>query len=189
MAGSVCAFLDASVLYPVSLRHLLMRLTIARLYQARWSAKVHEEWIRAVLRDNSAIPMARLHALRDAMDERAQDSVVTGYEALIDSLSLPDPDDRHVLAAAIVAGADVIVTKNLRDFPAKTLDPYNIEAQHPDAFVRRLLDSAPLAVLDAVQRQQASLVNPPVAMAELLAIFERLGLADTVVELRRLLAS
>src|SRR5271165_295746 len=110
MPGSFRAFLDASVLYPVSLRHLLMRLTLARLYQARWSAKVHEEWIRAVLRDNPSIPTARLHDLRDAMDERAHDAVVTGYEALIDSLTLPDPDDRHVLAAAIVARADVIVT-------------------------------------------------------------------------------
>ena len=64
MPGSLRAFLDASVLYPVSLRHLLMRLTLARLFQARWSAKVHEEWIRAVLRDNPGVPMARLHGLR-----------------------------------------------------------------------------------------------------------------------------
>jgi predicted nucleic acid-binding protein len=52
--------------------------------------------------------MARPHDLRDAMDEQAQDAVVT--EDLIDSLRLPDPEDRHVLAAAIVGQADVIVT-------------------------------------------------------------------------------
>jgi predicted nucleic acid-binding protein len=180
-----CAFLDASVLYPVSLRHLLMRLTIARLFQARWSAKVHEEWIRAVLRDNPAIPAARLHDLRDAMDERAQDSVVTDYESLIESLTLPDPNDRHVLAAAIVGRAHIIVTCNLKDFPDEALDPYNIEAQHPDEFIRGLLDLAPHMVIDAVQRQQVSLINPPVLMPDLLSLFERLGLVETVAELRR----
>jgi hypothetical protein len=188
MRGSFRAFLDASVLYPVSLRHLLMRLAIARLYQPRWSAKVHEEWIRAVLRDNPGVPMTRLHDLRDAMDERAQDAVVTGYEGLIDSLALPDPDDRHVLAAAIVGRADIIVTCNLRDFPPEVLGRHKIEAQHPDEFIRHLLDLAPRVVIDAVRRQQASLINPPVAMPELLALFERLGLTESVVELRRLLA-
>ena len=187
MGGSFCAFLDASVLYPVSLRNLLMRLTLAGLYQARWSAHVHEEWIRSVLRDHPHIPAARLHELRDAMDERAEDSLVTGYEALIESLTLPDPNDRHVLAAAIVTGADVIVTCNLRDFPEAALDQYNIEAQHPDEFIRHMLDLSPVMVVDAVRRQQASLLKPPVGMKELLALFERLGLAETVIELRHLL--
>lgn len=103
MTGTLRALLDASVLYPVSLRGLLMRLTLARLYQARWTATIHEEWIRSVLRDNPTIPIARLHDLRDAMDDKAGDAVVvTDYERVIDTLTLLDPDDRHVLAAAIV---------------------------------------------------------------------------------------
>jgi len=187
MRGTLRAFLDASVLYPVSLRHLLMRLTLARLYQARWSAKVHEEWIRAVLRDNPSIPTARLHDLRDAMDERAGDAVVTGYEDLIASLTLPDPDDRHVLAAAIVSDANIILTCNLRDFPAEVLAFHNIRAQHPDMFISGLLDQAPHRVIEAVLDQQASLVNPPVPMSDLLNLFERLGLTETVAKLRQLL--
>jgi hypothetical protein len=187
MEGSFRAFLDASVLYPVSLRNLLMRLTLERLYQARWSAKVHEEWIQAVLRDHPHIPAGRLVDLRDAMDRRAQDGLVTNYEALIDSVTLPDPNDGHVLAAAIVGRADVIVTCNLRDFPDTVLARYNIKAQHPDGFIRRLLDLAPVAVVDAVRKQQASLINPPVPMPDLLALFERLGLVATVTELRHLL--
>ena len=187
MQGSFCAFLDASVLYPVSLRNLLMRLTLRGLFQARWSAHVHEEWIRAVLRDHPGLPAERLRQLRDAMDRHAEDSLVTGYEDLIAALTLPDPNDRHVLAAAIVGRADVIVTCNLRHFPADVLDPYNIEAQHPDEFVRHLIDLAPVLVVDAVRDQQARLINPPVSMGELLALFERLGLAETVIELRRLM--
>jgi hypothetical protein len=187
MDGSFRAFLDASVLYPVSLRHLLMRLTLARLFQARWSADVHEEWIRSVLRDNPHVPAARLHDLRNAMDERAQDAVVSGYEGLIETLTLPDPNDRHVLAAAIVGGASIIVTCNLRDFPDSALDPHNIEARHPDVFIRQLLDLAPDVVIDAVRKQQASLINPPVPMPDLLSLFEKLGLVGTVFEIRRLM--
>jgi hypothetical protein len=189
MLGTFRAFLDASVLYPVSLRNLLMRLTLDGLYQARWSASVHEEWIRAVLRDHPHIPPSRLREMRDAMDDRAEDSLVTGYETLIDSLTLPDPNDRHVLAAAITAHADVIVTCNLRDFPEEALDPFDIEAQHPDEFIRHMLDLAPIAVVDAVRQQQGRLINPPVSMAELLALFERQQLLETVAELRRLMES
>ncbi len=187
MQGSFCAFLDASVLYPVSLRNLLMGLTLNGLFQARWSADVHEEWIGAVRRDRPDIPLDRLQSVRAAMDRHAEDALVTGYECLIGSFTLPDPDDRHVLAAAIVGRADVIVTRNLRDFPAEVLDRYGIEAQHPDEFLRHLLDLAPVLVVDAVRDQQADLINPPVSMAGLLGIFERIGLAETVVELRRLM--
>jgi hypothetical protein len=128
-----------------------------------------------------------LEAIRAAMDREAEDAIVTGYQPLIAGLTLPDPDDRHVLAAAIVGQADVIVTRNLRDFPDDALAAYNIEAQHPDEFLRHLLDLAPVVVVDAVRAQQERLINPPIAMAELLAAFERLGLIKTVLELRRLM--
>jgi hypothetical protein len=170
MGGTFRAFLDASVLYPVSLRNLLMRLTLAGLYQARWSPHVHDEWIRSVLRDHPGIPPARLN------------------DQLIDSLHLPDPNDRHVLAAAIIGRADVIVTRNLRDFPDEALFRYNMEAQHPDEFIRHMIDLAPVSVVDAVRSQQASLTNPPFSMPDLLSLFEKLGLAETAAELRHLLA-
>ena len=187
MNGSFRAFLDASVLYPASLRTLLMRLALRDLFQARWSRHVHEEWIRAVLRDRPDIAPQQLHRVRAAMDLHAEDSLVTGYESLIGSLALPDPDDRHVLAAAIVAGAEVIVTRNLRDFPLEALAPYGIKAQHPDIFVRHLIDLAPVQVVDAVREQLASLTRPPVSVGDLLATFERLDLAETANELRRLM--
>src|SRR5712672_3706535 len=101
MAGTICALLDATVLYPASLRDLLMRLTTSNLFQARWSNDIHEEWIRSVLCDRPDLTAAQLHSVRDAMDLHAEDCLVTGSEHLIASLSLPDQDDRHVLAAAI----------------------------------------------------------------------------------------
>jgi hypothetical protein len=148
---------------------------------------VHEEWIGAGLTDRPDIALARLQQVRDAMDCEAQDAHVTRYEPLIEGLSLPDPEDRHVLAAAIVGQAEVIVTRNLRDFPDEALEPYGIEAQHPDEFVRHLLDLSPVPVVDAVRAQQAALTKPPVTTARLLAVFERLGLVETVLELRRLI--
>jgi predicted nucleic acid-binding protein len=189
MAGIYRAFLDASVLYPASLRNLLMRLTLRDLFQARWSRQVHDEWIRSVLRDRPDISAWQLHRVRDAMDRHAEDCLVTGYEGLVSTLILPDPDDRHVLAAAIIAGADVIVTRNLRDFPVEVLVPFGIEAQHPDIFVRHLIDLEPVKVIDAIREQVASLIRPPVTVTELLTTFEKLGLADTDTELRRQMQS
>ena len=81
----------------------------------------------------------------------------------------------------------MIVTHNLRHFPAEVLDRYGISAQHPDEFVRHLLDLSPVLVVDAVRDQQAGLTRPSMLMVELLALFERLGLAETVAELRRLM--
>jgi predicted nucleic acid-binding protein len=187
MDGSFCALLDASVLYPVTLRNLLMRLTLNGLFQARWSKDVHAEWIRSVLRDHPDIPVERLHAVRDAMNEHAEDSVVTDYEGLIEALQLPDLDDRHVLAAAIVGEADVIVTRNVKDFPQELLERYGIEAQHPDEFVRHLLDLAPTLVVDALRDQQSALTQPPVSMEEMFALLERIGLVGTVAELHRVM--
>ena len=93
-------------------------------------------------RNRPDIPHVRIERTRHLMDTRFQDALVEGYEHHIDSLALPDADDRHVLAAAIHSGARIIVTTNLRDFPASALAPFSIEACHPDAFILGLLKMA-----------------------------------------------
>ena len=118
------------------------------------------------------------------MDKHAVDALVTDYEDLIPDLHLPDPDDRHVLAAAIRGHADVIVTMNLRDFPSDTIGSFGIEAQHPDEFVLHLLDLAPGAVVAAAQDHRQSLKNPTKTVAEYLETLERHGLIQTVSILR-----
>ena len=118
------------------------------------------------------------------MDKHAVDALVTDYEDLIPDLHLPDPDDRHVLAAAIRGQADVIVTMNLRDFPSDTIGSFGIEAQHPDEFVLHLLDLAPGAVVAAAQNHRQSLKNPTKTVAEYLETRERHGLIQTVSILR-----
>src|ERR1041384_14278 len=124
---SYTALLDANVLYPAPVRDLLLQLAVTDLYKARWTADIHREWIENLLANEPNLDRARLERTRDLMDSNTRDALVTGYETLIPSLQLPDPHDRHVLAAAIVGRCDVIVTANLKDFPDAALAPFGVE--------------------------------------------------------------
>ncbi len=112
---------DACVLYPAPLRDLLMELALTDLFHARWSEEIHREWIRSVLKNNTKLTESQLLRTKDFMDANVRDALVTGFESLIPSLTLPDMNDRHVLAAAIRCQADAIVTFNLKDFPSDYL--------------------------------------------------------------------
>ena len=136
------ALYDACVLYPAPLRDLLLQLALTGLFRARWSATIHDEWTRNVLLDRPDLTAAQLQHTRALMDAAVPDALGAGYEKLIPSLTLPDPDDRHVLAAALRGRCDVIVTYNLKDFPAEILSADDIEAQHPDEFIGHLLTFA-----------------------------------------------
>jgi predicted nucleic acid-binding protein len=185
MDPPVIAVYDANILYPAPLRDLFIRLAQAGLVRARWTETIHDEWVRSVLADNPSLSAERLARTRTLMNEAVRDCLVKVYEDLIESLTLPDPDDRHVLAAAIRADADVIVTFNLKDFPAASLASYHIEAQHPDEFLVSLFDAAPGPVCAAVKRQREGLRTPPKSVEELLATFESQELVQSVARLRQ----
>jgi predicted nucleic acid-binding protein len=184
MDHPVTAIYDANILYPAPLRDLFIRLAQAGLVQAKWTETIHDEWMRSVLRDNPALSPDRLARTRALMDQAVRDCLVTGYEGLIDSQTLPDPDDRHVLAAAIHADAEVIVTFNLKDFPTDALAGHSIEAIHPDEFLVSLFNAAPGPVCAAVKRQREGLRNPPKTAEELLATLEGQGLPQAIARLR-----
>lgn len=161
-----------------------MHLALTDLFRAKWTEAIHEEWIRSVLENRPDLTREQLERTRQLMNAHVMDCLVADYEDLIAALTLPDPDDRHVLAAAIRSSADVIVTFNLGDFPSEVLQKWGIEAQHPDDFIHHLLDLAPHLVCVAAKRQRESLKNPPVSVDDFLAALERQGLAQTVTELR-----
>ncbi|CAB3833231.1 MULTISPECIES: PIN domain-containing protein [Achromobacter] len=173
------AIYDACVLYPAPLRDFLMWLGLSGQFRARWSRTIHEEWKRNLLIKRPDLTWAQVNRTSELMDCAIPDGLVEGYEALIAGLALPDPDDRHVLAAAIRCGASVIVTFNERDFPQEMLAPYGIESQHPDEFVGNLLDLDAAAVVAAAQHQRAQLKNPPMDVDRYLDILFRQGLVHT----------
>ncbi len=126
----------------------------------------------------------RLERTRDLMNEHILDSLVIGYEKLIPTLVLPDENDRHVLAAAIHSRANVIVTFNLKDFPASALSKYSIRAQHPDEFVLNLLSLDADTLCSTIRKQRLDLKNPPKTVEDLLSTFEAQGLTKSVSKLR-----
>ena len=174
------AIYDACVLYPAPLRDFLMWLALSGRFRARWSAAIHEEWTRSLLANRPDLNRVQLDRTTALMDQAVPDALVTQYEPLIEGLPLPDPDDRHVLAAAIRCGASVIVTFNERDFPLKVLAPFGIEAQHPDEFIDYLFDLDQAAVVSAAQQHRKALQNPAVSVDRYLDTLLRQGLPQTV---------
>lgn len=178
------AVLDACVLFPASIRDLLMSLAVEGLLQPRWTEAIHQEWIENVLeqdRKKNDPPrldrdkLVRTHAL---MEAAAPSSRVEGYEHRIQGLALPDPDDRHVLAAALEADASVIVTFNLRHFPTETLAPLGVEAHHPDAFLCALFDAEPERFLAVMRKLVARLQNPPRTLEQHAQKLRQVGLSE-----------
>jgi predicted nucleic acid-binding protein len=176
---------DACVLYPASVRDLMVELARTGLLRAKWTDRIHAEWISAVIRDRPELDRGRLDHAARLMNIAVLDCLVTGFESLEAGLtSLPDPDDRHVLAAAIHCGAQEIVTFNLRDFPDAALRPYGIRAVHPDEFAEHVLDLNPELVCEAIRRIRRRLANPPRSVEEMIENYERNGLAVSASILR-----
>lgn len=175
------AVLDACVLYPPSLRDLLMWVAMVDAFEPRFTEEIHREWIRNVLADNPNATPAGLDRTRRLMNQSVPNSLVSDYETHIPALSLPDINDRHVLAAAIEAHAPVIVTFNLSDFPAASLQQYGIQAVHPDAFLAGLCEEQQERFMRGLKDHRASLHNPPKTTAEYTQTLRAVGLKSLAV--------
>ena len=171
---------DACVLYPAPLRDLLMELALSNLYRAKWSNRIHDEWIRNVLKSRPDLAIDKLERTKELMNLHVLDSLVENFEEVEQVLNLPDANDNHVLAAAIVSSSDVIVTFNLKDFPDDHLIKYGIEAQHPDHFLMHLADLDLSAFLTALKNTRSRLKNPPKSIDEYLNILKQQRLIKTV---------
>jgi predicted nucleic acid-binding protein len=177
---------DACVLYPAALRDFLLRVARTGIVRARWSELILDECFNAIARERPELQPAALQRTRHLMREAIPDCIVSGHEPLIDGLSLPDPDDRHVLAAAIRCGAGAIVTFNLKDL-SEVLVRFALEAKHPDDFLIDQIDLAPGLVVAALLEQVAALRNPPVTREQMLDRLREAGLIQSVARLRELL--
>lgn len=173
------ALYDANVLYAAPLRDFFVRLAMTDLVQAHWTDRIHREWIRNLLKNRPDLRSTQLQRTRRLMDEAVPGALVTGDEHRIQDLALPDPDDRHVLAAAVESGADLIVTFNERDFPAEVIEPLGVEAVHPDVFALELLEEFPEEVVRAAWRHRTALDSPPKSPDEYLETFRWCRLPGT----------
>jgi predicted nucleic acid-binding protein len=176
---------DASVLYPNTLRDLLIRIAQLGLVKAKWTDQILDEMFQALQRNRPDLDPNTLLRTRRLMGVAVRDWRVTGYEPLVDSLTLPDPDDRHVLAAAIRTHAQVIVTANLRHFPTQELRQWDIEPRSPDDFVCDQIGLDRALVCVVVQQIADSWRNPPGCVSDVLDRLERNGLVVSVAELRK----
>ena len=155
--------LDANVLFPFSLRDTLLRAAAAGFYQVRWSSQILDEMERNLV-STGTMPQEKAQRLRAIMEREFPEADVTGYEHLIASMKNHEKD-RHVAAAAVKAGAQVIATANIKDFGEL---PEGIEAQSPDVFLCNLFDLDPRGFVDLLREQAADLIKPPMMFEELL---------------------
>jgi len=174
---SFSVILDANVLYSATLRDTMMWLSLTNLFKAKWTDHIHREWITALAK--RGYDSSKLERVQELMDQHALDAKVTGYESLIPSLTLPDPDDRHVLAAAIRSHADAIVTFDLKHFPEQSLAPYDIEVIHPDDFIIYQIEISPQHASDAFKRQRTTKSRPSLSVDDMLRQLRRCGLPQT----------
>jgi len=161
-----------------------MELAAAGLFRARWTNQIHDEWIRNVLKSRPDLTGEQLERTRSNMNRAVMGCLVDGYQSLIDAVTLPDADDRHVLAAAIHCSADAIITANLKHFPKTELAKYDIEAQHPDEFLHHQFGLDQASMIIAAQRVRKRLKNLPKTAEEYLETLEAQHLPQTVSKLR-----
>ena len=180
----VKALLDANVLYPATLRSLLIDLSLQGLYHAHWTDRLHDEWTRNLVLNRPDLDPVKLQRTRELMDRAIDTAKISGYEPLIPRLQLPDPDDRHVVAAALHGKAELIVTRNLRDFPEEVLEPLGLQAIHPDQLVQTFLARDPALVLEALRTGRARFRAPPLSAPEMLKALALQGLPMTVAALQ-----
>jgi predicted nucleic acid-binding protein len=177
--------LDACVLFPNVLRDSLLTFAEHDLFRPLWSDAILDEVRRNVVTKRNVDPSAFDRTLA-LMNGSFDGALVENWKPVVAELSLPDPDDRHVLAAAIAGGGQAIITFNLVDFPTDRLTPHHIDAVHPDAFFLDQLDLAPARVLAALTKQAERFRNPVMDLSGLLARLERCGVPDFTEEVRRI---
>ncbi len=183
IADRFTVILDANVLYPFLVRDVLLSYADAGLYRARWTAEIMDEWTSHLI-EKKPDKKANVESTAKIMLQHFPDAIVDGYQALIPALKLPDPDDRHVLAAAIKAGAHAIVTENLKDFPDECMAQYEIEVQTADNFLVSTFELYADDAIQAIRKMRARYHQPPISASELIMSLLRKGLVRTAAELK-----
>lgn len=175
IANSFVMLLDANVMYPFRTRDVLFTFAQHGLFRARFTDQIMEEWTRSLIRNKPYLEvsvMEQAEVVRDVF----QECFVTGCEPLLEGLELPDPDDRHVLAAAIKCAAQIIVTENLKHFPSEVLEAHDIEVSGADDALANTFDLFPIDCARALRTVRQRSVNPPFSQSEFLLDLTKSGM-------------
>jgi hypothetical protein len=176
---------DACVLYPFHLRNIVVQIAVDRLIDARWTDEIHDEWVRNLVADVPGIPIERLQVTRRLMNDALPDATVADYQAHIEAITLPDAGDRHVVAAAITAGASVILTWNLRDFPTRELKKHGLVRQTPDDFLNDLYEKAPDLTVASLANARRNLSKTRVSASDFIDILRNQKLSQLATSLKK----
>jgi len=179
------AVLDTNVIYPIIIRDLLFWFAYYELYTPKWSNTIFKEWKEVMIRKGIT---------KDEAEKRVQraniafpDALVINYETLIANLTLPDENDKHVVAAAIKSNADIIVTNNLKDFPEEHLNSFDIKAKSADDFLTDIIDLNQDLAIKAFKEMVLNRKNPNMNEFEVLERLRKVKLFDTANYLHALL--
>lgn len=188
-ANRFTVLVDACSLAGVLNRNLICTLARAEFFRLRWSESILDETERAIAaiqgKRGKVDPQAEASRNRRALETAFEDAMVSDFDHLLPACRvLPDPNDAHVLAAAIRTGASVIVTENLSDFPTEIIQPLGLEARSADAFVADTISLDPGRAVEAIRRMRARLIRPEKSTDQLLFDMEAVGLVETVGMLR-----
>lgn len=183
VADRFVVLLDANVLYPFRKRDVLLRFYNAGLFRARWSEEILSEWTRNLLEDRPELK-ASIYSQQATLRKVFPDALVSGYEPLEAGLDLPDKGDHHVLAAAIQCGAQHIITDNIRDFPAASLDQFEIEAIEADEFLARTFELYTAEAMNVLRDLRVHYKNPPFTPSEFVLDLTAKGMPKLAAQLR-----
>lgn len=175
IADRFVVVLDANVLYPFRVRDVLLRFAEAGLFRARWSERILAEWSRNLLANKPRLT-ASVKSQIEAMARAFPESCVRGDERLVGSLDLPDEDDNHVLATAILADAEHIITENLKDFPDEKLAPFGVAAVSADDFLASTFELYPAEALATLRAMRRDYEHPPFTPSEFIFDLQAKGL-------------
>jgi hypothetical protein len=179
LIGRHSVVLDACVLFPAFQRSVLLYMADEMLFQPRWSAKIQEECSRSICQKVPGIDPLKIERTMAQMNNAFPEALIDVDDRLVGALELPDQNDRHVLAAAIIGKCDAIVTANIRDFPASILSRYELDIVHPDNLIVSMIDLAPDRAMAALNAHLASMTKPPITAEDYLTAFQNKGLTQT----------
>jgi len=177
--------IDACCLYPFHLRNVLVQCAVDRLIVAHWTHDIHDEWVRNLIAKTPGLTRERLERTKTAMDAAVSGALITGHHVHIPNINIRDPDDRHVVAAGIEAGASAIVTWNLRDFPSAELARHGLRAVDPDTLMLELYVSVPWILVESLANARRNLTISETTASEFAETLKQQKLTRFAAEMQK----